>query len=51
MLKDDTGVIFVDLHPSGVVIPQAVGRSVAMQGKVKNEHNQISVTGEGVEFK
>jgi hypothetical protein len=51
MLKDDTGVILVDLHPSEIAIPQAVGRSVAAQGKVKKEYNQISVIGEGVEFK
>jgi len=51
MLKDDTGVIFVNLHPSEIAIPQAIGRSVAAQGKVKNEYNQISVIGEGVEFK
>jgi len=51
MLKDDTGVILVNLHPSEIAIPQAVGRSVATQGKVKNEYNQISVIGEGVEFK
>lgn len=51
MLKDDTGVILVNLHPSEIAIPQAIGRSVAAQGKVKNEYNQISVIGEGVEFK
>lgn len=51
MLKDDTGVILVNLHPSEIAIPQAVGRSVAAQGKVKKEYNQISVTGEGVELK
>ncbi len=51
MLKDATGVILVDLHPSEIAIPQAIGRSVATQGKVKKEYNQISVIGEGVEFK
>jgi uncharacterized protein YdeI (BOF family) len=51
MLQDDTGVILIDLHPSEISIPQAVGRSVAAQGKVKKEYNQISVIGEGVEFK
>ena len=51
MLKDSTGVILVNLHPSEIAIPQAVGRSVTAQGKVKNEYNQISVIGEGVEFK
>jgi len=51
MVKDDTGVILVNLHPSEIAIPQGVGRSVVAQGKVKNEYNQISVIGEGVEFK
>jgi uncharacterized protein YdeI (BOF family) len=51
MLKDATGVIFVNLHPTEIAIPQAVGRSVATQGKVKKEDNQISVIGEGVELK
>ncbi|MCX5705704.1 MAG: hypothetical protein NTZ92_06590 [Candidatus Omnitrophica bacterium] len=51
MLKDNTGVIFVDLHPTQIVIPQAVGRGVSAQGKVKKEGNQVSVVGEGVELK
>jgi len=51
MLKDATGVILVDLLPSNLAIPQAVGRSVATQGKVKKENNQVSVIGEGVELK
>jgi hypothetical protein len=51
VLKDDTGVILVDLHPSQIAIPQAVGRSAAAQGKVKKEYGQVSVVGEGVELK
>lgn len=51
MLKDDTGVILVNLHPSEIAIPQAIGRSAAAQGKVKKEYNRISVIGEGVELK
>ena len=51
MLKDNSGVIFVNLHPSEIAIPQAVGRSVVAQGKVQKENNQISIIGEGVEFK
>ncbi len=51
MLKDDTGVILVDLHPSELAIPQAVNHSVAAEGKVKKEYNQVSVVGEGVELK
>ncbi|MEI8349557.1 MAG: hypothetical protein WCI77_05345 [Candidatus Omnitrophota bacterium] len=51
MLKDDTGVIFVDLHPSEIAIPQAVNHRVAVQGKVKNDSSQVFVIGEGVELK
>jgi len=51
MLKDNTGVIFVNLHPSEIAIPQAVGHNVVAQGKVKKEYNQVSVIGEGVEVK
>ncbi len=51
MLKDNTGVIFVNLHPTEIAIPQAVGSNVVAEGKVKKEDNQISVIGEGVEFK
>ncbi|MCK9614176.1 MAG: hypothetical protein M0R48_01580 [Candidatus Omnitrophica bacterium] len=51
ILKDNTGVIFVNLHPTDIAIPQAVNRNVAAQGKVKEEDNQISVIGGGVELK
>lgn len=51
MLKDDTGVVLVDLHPSEIAIPQAVNHRVATQGKVKKEYNQISLIGEGVDLK
>jgi len=51
MLKDDTGVILVDLHPAQIAIPQAVNHYVTTQGKVKKEYSQISVVGEGVELK
>lgn len=51
MLKDNTGAILVDLHPSDLAIPQAVNHSVAAEGRVKKEYNQVSVVGEGVELK
>lgn len=51
MLKDKTGVILVDLHPSEIAIPQAINHHAAAQGKVKNEYNQVSVVGEGVDLK
>lgn len=51
MLKDNTGTIYVDLHPNQIAIPQAVGHSVAAQGKVRKDGKLISVLGEGVELK
>ena len=51
MLKDNTGVIFVNLHPTEIAIPQAVGSKIVAEGKVKKEDNQISVIGDGVELK
>ncbi|MBU4346319.1 MAG: hypothetical protein KKH29_03210 [Candidatus Omnitrophica bacterium] len=51
MLKDDTGVIYVNLHPSNFAIPQVVNRKVAAQGKVKKEYTQLSIIGEGVKLK
>ena len=51
MLKDNTGVIFVNLHPTEIAIPQVVGSNVVAEGKVKKENNQVSIIGEGVELK
>jgi len=51
MLKDATGTIYVDLHTAQIAIPQAVGHSVAAQGKVRKDGKLISVLGEGVELK
>ena len=51
MLKDNTGVILVDLHPSDLAIPQAINHSVIAEGKVKKESSQVSVVGEGVDLK
>lgn len=51
ILKDNTGTIYVNLHPSYFAIPQALNHSASAQGKVKVEDNQVSVIGEGVEIK
>lgn len=51
MLKDDTGVIYVNLHPSEIAIPQAVNHRAVAEGKVKKEYTQVSVIGEGVHLK
>jgi len=51
ILKDQTGVIFVNLHPSYFAIPQASGRQATAQGLVAKEGSQVSVVGKGVEVK
>ena len=51
MLKDDTGIIYVNLHPSNFAIPQAVGGKAVAEGVVKKQGPQISVVGKGVEIK
>ena len=51
MLKDESGIIYVDLHASYFAIPQAVGSRAVAQGIVKKEGTQVSITGKGVQIK
>jgi len=51
LLKDQTGVIYVDLHPSYFAIPQVRGKQVIAQGVVKKEGTQVEIIGEGVRLK
>ncbi|MDD5044217.1 MAG: hypothetical protein PHH69_02120 [Candidatus Omnitrophica bacterium] len=51
LLKDQTGVIYVDLHSSYFAIPQIRGKQVIAQGVVKKEGSQIEIIGEGVRLK
>ena len=50
-LKDQNGVIYVNLHPSYFVIPQVRGHQAVAQGTVRKEGTQIEIIGEGVEIK
>jgi uncharacterized protein YdeI (BOF family) len=50
-VKDQTGVIYVDLHPSDVAIPQRVGGRVMVEGKVLVRDNKSMIVGIGVELK
>lgn len=50
-LKDDTGTIYVNLHPSYFAIPQVRGKEVAAQGRLRKEGTQVEIIGEGVELK
>lgn len=51
MLKDNAGIIYVDLHPSYFAIPQAVGSKVVAEGRVKKDGQSVVVIGKGVEIK
>jgi uncharacterized protein YdeI (BOF family) len=51
MLRDDTGAIFVNLHPSEFAIPQASGSKATVEGVVITEGPQPSIIGKGVEIK
>jgi len=48
-LKDESGVIYVDLNPSGFAIPQKTGHKVTVQGKVERKNERIVIIGKGVE--
>ncbi|MDD5326806.1 MAG: hypothetical protein PHY02_03210 [Phycisphaerae bacterium] len=50
-LADQTVTIYVDLHPSDVAIPQKVGSSAMVEGKVLIRDNKPIVVGTGVELK
>lgn len=48
-LKDESGIMYVNIHPSNLVIPQAQGRRAVVEGVVKKEGLKVSVIGSGVE--
>ena len=50
-IKDQTGMIYVDLHPSDFAIPQKVGSHATAEGKVLIRDNKPMIVGTGVEFK
>lgn len=50
MLKDDSGTMYVNIHPKNFVIPQASGRMAAVEGVVKKEGPKVSIIGSGVEI-
>ena len=49
--QDSTGQVYVNMHPTNVFIPQAVGKMVRAMGKVVLESGQPSVVGYGLELK
>jgi hypothetical protein len=50
-VQDSTGQVYVNMHPTNVFIPQAVGKNVRAMGKVVLESGQPSVVGYGLELK
>jgi uncharacterized protein YdeI (BOF family) len=50
-VKDEAGIIYVDLKPSGFAIPQETGKTAMVEGKVKVRDNQPIIIGTGVEIK
>ncbi len=50
MLKDQTGIVYVDLHASQLAIPQAVGHKAIVQGLVRREGPQVEIVGKGVQI-
>ncbi|MBL7129933.1 MAG: DUF4920 domain-containing protein [Candidatus Omnitrophica bacterium] len=50
-LKDESGVIYVDLKPSGFAIPQKTGHKVTVQGEVEKKNEKIVIIGKGVEIR
>jgi uncharacterized protein YdeI (BOF family) len=49
-LKDNTGEIYVNMHPTNVFIPQKVGSTVKALGKVVLEQGRPQVVGYGLTF-
>lgn len=49
-LEDDTGVIFVDINPSGLSIPPKVGEKATVEGNPEKRNGKIIIVGKGVEF-
>jgi len=50
-IKEDAGIIYIDLNPSGFAIPQKVGKTATVEGKVSVRNNQPMIVGTGVEIK
>jgi hypothetical protein len=49
-VKDETGDIYVNMHPTNVFIPQRVNGQVRAMGKVVLESGQPQVVGYGLEL-
>ncbi len=50
-LEDNTGKIYVDILPSNFAIPQWVGKSVVVKGRVTKFDGDTKLIGQGVALK
>jgi len=50
-LQDDTGVIFVALYPSGIAIPQKLGSTAIVEGKVSEGRDKLTIIGKKIEIR
>ena len=50
-VKENSGIIYVDLNPSGFAIPQKVGKTVIVEGKILLRGDQPMLAGTGVKIK
>ena len=50
-LLQDSTLLYVDLHPTGIAIPQKVGSIVTVQGTIELRENKPVLVGSGVEIK
>ena len=50
-LEDETGKIFIDLSPSNFAIPQWVGKTVIVNGKVVEDGGDVKMIAKGVTLK
>lgn len=49
-VKDNSGEMYVNMHPTNVFIPQKVGKTVKAMGTVVLEQGRPQVVGTGLEF-
>lgn len=49
-VKDKAGIIHVDINPSGFAIPQKVGKTVTVEGKISVQDGQPTLIGKAVEI-
>lgn len=49
-VKENSGILYVDLNPSGFAIPQTVGKRATVEGKILVRDNQPRMVGTGVEI-